>query len=197
MERTQTIGDVEVDIEIFTEPFACDVAQCKGACCTIPDCYGAPLDEGEYEQIQRLLPTVLPLLSESAQATIAQSGFAERAPAGEWTTMTVNGRECVFAIIEDGIASCAFHRLWEAGMSDFPKPMSCHLFPIRRRSDTGALYYERYAECSTARTHGRQLGQSVYEAVRPALQRAYGDGWLVEADAASMSITRSEELWRS
>lgn len=195
MERTIPIADVEFDVNIFTEPFACNVAWCKGACCTIPDCYGAPLEDSELPVIQSVLPQILPLLSDRARQTIHQHGIAERAPNGEWVTMTIEGKECVFACIKDGIALCAFHRAWEMGIIEFPKPLSCHLFPLRRRG--GKFYYERYPECSPAVEYGRQTGSRVYDMVRQALQRCLNDEVVRAADAMSMLIIRSEELCRS
>jgi len=192
MEHTVTIGMHAVDLEIFTEPFACDVAQCKGACCTIPNCYGAPLDEHEIAVIEQVLPTIAPMLSPAARAIIATEGFAERTPSGEWVTTTVGGSECVFALVNDGIARCAFQSAWERGEIDFPKPLSCHLFPVRK-TKSGALHVERYPECNIAKRVGTQRGQTVYHTVRNALERAFGVDWIVCADALSMSIHGAEE----
>ncbi|MCS7000665.1 MAG: DUF3109 family protein [Bacteroidota bacterium] len=179
-----SIGDVRVAMELFTEPFACNVVECKGACCTIPGCYGAPLDDEELPMIEQALPYVLPLLSPQSQAVIAQHGFAERAPNGQWVTMTLDGRECVFAIVEQGIASCAFHRAYQAGWIGFIKPLSCHLFPVRQREQGRLLIYERYSECAPAVQQGKRIGSTVYSSVRAALRRAYGDRWLAAADTA-------------
>lgn len=192
MERMITIGQRPVDIEVFTEPFACDIEQCKGACCTIPNCYGAPLEGEEIAAIQRALPRVLPMLSDAQRAVIAAYGVAEQTPGGQWVTTTVEGRECVFAIVSDGIARCALHRAWEQGVSDFPKPLSCHLFPIRQ-TESGALIYERYMECRFAAEHGIHRTQTVYGAARQALERAFGADWIAEADIVSMSIDGAEE----
>ncbi len=192
MSRTLCIDDVEFDVEIFTEPFACDLEQCRGACCTIPGCYGAPLDERELPEIAAVLPKILPLLSLSAQAVIARHGFAEQSPSGEWVTATVSGRECVFSVVVDGIAQCAFHRAWLAGESTIPKPLSCHLFPIRRGGN-GQLYYERYHECAPAIEHGLRTGTTVYRAVRDALVRAYGRAWIDRTDRMEMLYTGTEE----
>lgn len=195
MERTVTIGNVEFDVSIFTEPFACNVAWCKGACCTIPDCYGAPLEEDELPVIEGILPQIFPLLSERAQQTVRQRGIAERAPNGEWVTTTVEGKECVFVCTEEGIAFCAFHRAWLMGAIEFPKPLSCHLFPLRRRAS--GFYYERYPECSAAVEYGRRTGSHVYDVARRALQRCLGDEVVQAADAMSMLIVQSEGLCRS
>lgn len=188
MSRAIAIDDIEVDLEIFTEPFACDLTQCRGACCTIPECYGAPLEEHERAAIEEVLPTVLPMLSPQAQSVIAERGFAEKDPQGQWVTATVDYRECVFAVMTDGIAYCAFHRAWSMGMIPFPKPISCHLFPIRR-TPSGTLYYERFPECRIATAHGRLVGSNVYRAVRTALERVYGPAWIDRADRVDMSIT--------
>ncbi|GIV54745.1 MAG: hypothetical protein KatS3mg039_1263 [Candidatus Kapaibacterium sp.] len=196
MSRAVSIGDIELDVEIFTEPFACELTQCCGACCTIPGCYGAPLQDSELPVIEELLPRILPLLSPQAHKVIAERGFAERDPTGEWVTATVNDRECVFALVEEGIAYCAFHRLWSAGESAFPKPLSCHLFPIRQMP-SGRLFYERYHECAPAAEQGRRTNTTVYRAVRDALRRVYGSAWITSADRMEMSIIGTDQQCQS
>ena len=44
------IGDTIISLDIFEKKFCCDLAVCKGICCVEGDS-GAPLEEGEAEQI--------------------------------------------------------------------------------------------------------------------------------------------------
>lgn len=188
-----TIDHVHVPLEIFTAPFACNVEQCKGACCTIPDCYGAPLEPSEIDAIESVLPHVEPLLSSQAREVIAESGWYERAPNGTLVTATVGRNECVFAVLDSGIARCALQIAYERGWSNVHKPLSCHLFPVRRLRNGRVLSYDRYPECRSAVKYGAQTGSTVFSTVRAALERAYGTEWVDSADRLCMSITGVEE----
>ena len=46
------IGDTIISLDIFEKKFCCDLAVCKGICCVDGDS-GAPLEEGEAEQVFR------------------------------------------------------------------------------------------------------------------------------------------------
>ena len=48
------IGDTIISLDIFEKKFCCDLAVCKGICCVEGDS-GAPLEEGEAEQIREKL----------------------------------------------------------------------------------------------------------------------------------------------
>ncbi len=59
------IGDTIISLDIFEKKFCCDLAVCKGICCVDGDS-GAPLEEGEAEQIRENLfdPFVLKISRE-------------------------------------------------------------------------------------------------------------------------------------
>jgi len=65
MAEKPLIGD-----DIASIRFACDLARCKGACCTMPGSRGAPLREEELEEIEKAYPSVRKYLSFRHKDTI-------------------------------------------------------------------------------------------------------------------------------
>jgi hypothetical protein len=186
------IADTLLSEEVFDEHFVCDLAKCKGACCVEGES-GAPLEESEIAAIEAVFEVVRPLLSPEALAEIERTGFFEVDDDGDFVTPTVHGKACVYATFDaDGTAKCAFEQVWRSGKSNFPKPISCHLYPIRLRTlpDYVALNYHRWPICDAARTCGAAHKVSVLEFCRTALERRFGAAWYREA-------TDALEVWRA
>jgi len=163
-----------LDAGVFEARFACDVARCKGACCTLPGGAGAPLQQGEVEEVQRAISAADPYLSERSREHLALHGAVERTPNG-WATSCIDDRDCVFVVYDGDVATCAIEKAWHAGTSSFRKPLSCHLFPIRI-ADFGGPYvhYEQFSECAPGRERGEREGIRLLDAVQDALARAFG-----------------------
>ena len=132
METMVIIDDKIVSSEIFTECFACDYGTCGGACCIIGDS-GAPMEESEPERIEANYDKFSPLMSPEGRAVVAEKGFFEIDSDGDMVTPLVPGREeCAYASCdEEGNWFCTIERSWCRGGSDFVKPISCRLYPIR------------------------------------------------------------------
>ena len=67
------IEDKIVSQDLFDVLFVCDYDTCKGECCVEGDS-GAPLEEGEAEQLRQCLPHVRHLLSPAALKIIEEQG---------------------------------------------------------------------------------------------------------------------------
>ena len=152
MDTMVIIDDKIVSSEIFTEYFACDYAVCGGACCIIGDS-GAPMEEDEPERIEANYGRFSPLMSPEGRAVVEEKGFFEIDSDGDMVTPLVPGREeCAYAACdEDGNWFCTIERSWCRGGSDFVKPISCRLYPIRvSRLSNGmiALNLHRWNICS-------------------------------------------------
>jgi hypothetical protein len=172
------VNGVVVDDDVLRAKFRCDVERCKGACCVVGD-LGAPVTSDEVEIIESLLDKIKPFLPEANQKTIEAKGIYE-AHHGSLFLTTVDGRECVFATIDEkGIATCNLEKLYLNGESKFQKPLSCHLFPIRVRQRFGmeALVYMQIEECEAGRACGANENITLYEFLAPALERKYGTNW--------------------
>ena len=173
------VGEVLVSDEIADKEFVCNLEKCKGACCVEGD-LGAPLDADELEVIKEITPAVMPYLSEEGRQAIREQGSYILDEDGDYSTPTVGGRECAFAIYdEQGILKCGIEQAWRDGKISWRKPISCHLYPIRvtRRKDMEALNYHKWSICSAACTLGKSLQVPLYKFLREPLIRKYGEVW--------------------
>ncbi|MGE5480637.1 MAG: DUF3109 family protein [Chloroflexota bacterium] len=171
------IDNIILESEITKSSFCCDLPRCKGGCCTFPGEYGAPLLDEEVPMIMNALDTAFPYLSERSINYIKDEGFIQ-GEEGDYTTMCIEKKDCVFVFYKGDIAFCGLEAAYFDGKSDFRKPISCHLFPIRVGSfDGDYLYYEKIPECAPGVMKGRAENISLVECLRDPLVRAYGEEW--------------------
>ena len=167
-----------ISLDIFQKHFVCDLKSCKGACCVEGDS-GAPLSDDELQKLQDILHKIKPYMQESGIQQIEKSGIAVYDEEGDLTTSLINNRECVFATEQNGIIFCAIEKAYSKGETDFKKPISCHLFPIRitQYEKFEAINYEKIKICNSACRCGTQLKIPLYIFLKEALIRKYGDNW--------------------
>lgn len=180
------IGEVLVSFDIFEKKFCCDLDCCKGICCIEGD-YGAPLSEGEIEKLRKNYVNVRSYMKPEGCEAVALQGFAVKDCDNEWTTPLIAGRECAFAIEEGGSCWCAVEKAWTEGKSDFRKPESCHLYPIRIACYAGfeALNYHKWKVCQGAVLRGEKEGIPLYRFLKEALIARYGEEWYEELEYAA------------
>ena len=184
------VGDVLLSSDIITEKFCCDLDECKGACCVEGDA-GAPVTLDEIGGIEASLDNVWPQMSAAAQAVVDRQGVAYNDPEGDLVTSIVDGRDCVFTCHEGGLCLCLLEKAYRAGRSEFCKPMSCALYPIReKRLSNGliALNYHSWSVCAAARRKGEALGLYVYEFLKEPLVRRFGQEWYDELAAVAKAL---------
>ena len=177
------LGDTLISEDVFDTLFACDLKACKGACCVEGES-GAPLTEEEVERLEEAFEVVKGQLRPEALAVIDKVGLFEMDRDGEYVTPIIKGRECVYATSDaDGTAKCAFEAAWREGKSDWPKPISCHLYPVRLKElqDFTALNIHRWPICDGARTCGAKANITVLDFCKTALIRRFGETWYDEA----------------
>jgi hypothetical protein len=173
------IDDTLVSDEVLEQAFVCDLAACKGACCEEGD-LGAPLEQEEIDAIAQNLKAVKQFMSAEGLEILQNEGFYEMAPDGELVTTTVNQRACVFAVKDDHDTwKCAIELAYQAGKSNFLKPISCHLYPIRieKLQHYEAVNYHRWDICTPACACGSALQVPVYRFLKTPLIRKYGSDW--------------------
>jgi hypothetical protein len=168
-----------IDEAIVTERFACNVNACKGACCTLPGGRGAPLDDDEVAQLAKAFPVVRRYLSAPHLRAIEAQGMVEGEP-GNFHTTCVDDRDCVFVVHEEGIARCSLEKAFFLGETQWRKPLSCHLFPVRVSRDGSRLHYERIGECLPGVERGVKEDVPLYEFLREPLERKFGAQWYEE-----------------
>ena len=171
------VEEVLVRIEVVETEFFCDLPKCKGACCTLKSDYGAPVVEEEINEISEILEAVKTNLPKKHVKEIVKHGFWEEKK-GELMLRSVNNKACVFVYYEGDIAKCGIEKTYLEGRTNFKKPISCHLFPIRVSKFGGdVLRYERIEECDPALGKGKEKNISVSEFCSESLQRLYGNKW--------------------
>lgn len=175
------VGDTCVSDDIADKFFVCHIEKCKGACC-VEGHLGAPLEEEELGILEEIYPTIEPYLSEEGKQTIAEEGFFIKDYEGDFSTPTVNGRECVYAIYENGNLTCGIEKAYLDKKISYRKPISCHLYPIRitKYDQYDAINYDRWHICNDACTFGEKLGVPLYKFLKDPLIRKYGEAWYEE-----------------
>lgn len=179
------VGKVLLSTEIVTEYFCCDLSACHGQCCVDGES-GAPLTLDEAAELERLLPTIEDSLSAEARKVIADQGVAYVDVEGDLVTSIVNGQDCVFTCYEDGCCLCAAERAYREQLTDWCKPISCALYPIReKRLSNGyvGLNYHRWSVCDPARRKGQELRLPLYRFLKAPLTRRFGGAWYKELEA--------------
>lgn len=179
------VGKVLLSTEIVTEYFCCDLSACHGQCCVDGES-GAPLTLDEAAELERLLPTIEDSLSAEARKVIADQGVAYVDVEGDLVTSIVNGQDCVFTCYEDGCCLCAAERAYREQLTDWCKPISCALYPIReKRLSNGyvGLNYHRWSVCDPARRKGQELRLPLYRFLKAPLTRRFGEAWYKELEA--------------
>ena len=176
------IGGVLISSEILTEYFCCDYEKCKGICC-VEGSDGAPVTMDEIASIEDALDTVWPMLSASAQSVIDQQGVAYADRDGDMVTSIVRGRDCVFTCYDGDNCLCALEKAYREGKSNFCKPISCSLYPIREKIFGGGLVglnYHKWMVCKDAAIKGQAEHIRVYQFLREPLIRRFGESWYAE-----------------
>ena len=179
------VGKVLLSTEIVTEYFCCDLSACHGQCCVDGES-GAPLTLDEAAELERLLPMIEDSLSAEARKVIADQGVAYVDVEGDLVTSIVNGQDCVFTCYEDGCCLCAAERAYREQLTDWCKPISCALYPIReKRLSNGyvGLNYHRWSVCDPARRKGQELRLPLYRFLKAPLTRRFGGAWYKELEA--------------
>jgi hypothetical protein len=165
--------------DVADQFFVCNLEKCKGACCVEGDS-GAPLEDNELKILEDIYTQIEPYLSEEGKAVIRKEGLYTKDFEGDYVTPIIEGRECVYAIYDDkGMLKCGIEAAYLDGKTNFKKPISCHLYPIRitKYDQYHALNYDRWSICKDACTLGSELGVPVYKFLKEPLIRAYGEDW--------------------
>ncbi len=182
------IKDTVVSLDILEKYFCCDLNRCKGACCIEGDA-GAPVMDEERQQIEELLPQLLPLMQKQARELVEKEGVCCLDKDGEQVTQIIDGKDCVFSRTDsNGWCYCLIEKLFLEGKSSFRKPISCYLYPIRVKEfpaqgnmpATTALDYHRWDICHPARQCGKKLRLPMYVFLKEPLIARFGQEWYDE-----------------
>ncbi len=188
------VDDKIISTQIFERKFVCDLNACKGACCIEGDA-GAPLTLEEVDILEETFEVIKPFMRKEGVDIVEEQGVFYMDQDNEPVTSLVNDAECAFVYFDDnGITKCAVEQAHIEGKSDFKKPISCHLYPIRVKQfdDFTALNYDVWNICSDACTLGEQLAVPVYQFLKEPIIRAFGAPFFKELEVVSEEIKKKQ-----
>ena len=161
--------------------FCCDIEACHGACCVEGDS-GAPLDDDEEEILRSILPRVSSYMSPAGRAVVERVGVAVRDSDGDLGTPLIDGGECAYSVQQDGKTLCAIEMACRAGDTEWLKPISCHLYPVRIEDygEFKAVNYHEWDICKHAVVCRKQNSVPLYVYLREPLIRRFGKQWYDE-----------------
>ncbi|MBK8364433.1 MAG: DUF3109 family protein [Bacteroidetes bacterium] len=171
------IDNTLITDEVLEKHFVCDLNACKGACCVKGD-YGAPLEDDELEQLDKVYDKVKPYMTPAGIEAVEKQGKYLLYEKKEWVTPLIKGKECAYTFFDEaGVAKCAIEKAYYEGKVKWKKPISCHLYPIRitkQRNGLEALNYDKWSICKAACKLGDSLKVPVYKFLKDSLTRKYG-----------------------
>jgi hypothetical protein len=183
------VGDVIISDDVAKARFACDLGKCKGACCVL-GAAGAPLKRSEIPVVNKAWKTLRAELRERAGEVVAGEGLILNEAVAPELNFT-DGADCVFVIYEGDVAFCSIQRAFEEGRFNWPKPVSCHLYPLRI-TDLGSVKMINYeyipSMCSPACDRGGREGIYLSDFLKDALVREFSAAWFIEFSAACRKI---------
>ena len=181
------IGTALVSEDLIEKEFVCNLSACKGACCVAGD-FGAPLEVEEAKALESLLPKIKPYLRKEGIEALEKQGAYVTGEDGEFETPLVDKKECAYLTFDEhqkGV--CGIETAYLDGAINYQKPVSCHLYPVRVTKYTSfeAVNYHRWEICDDACTLGKELKVPVYQFVKTALIRKFGETWYTELKQAA------------
>jgi hypothetical protein len=189
------IQDKVVSIDLFEKKFVCDLTACKGACCIEGDA-GAPLTFEEVSIMEDDLEKIKPFMRPEGIAAVEETGVFYMDWDNEPVSTLINEKECAFVTFDDkGTALCAIEQAHKAGKTEFKKPISCHLYPIRvkKYNEFTALNYNEWNICKSACTCGDKLDVKVYKFLKEPIVRAFGEDFFKELETVDQEIRKQKE----
>jgi len=142
------------------------------------------------------LDVIKPYMRKEGLDIIEEQGVFYMDQDNEPVTSLVNDAECAFVYFdENGITKCAVEKAHLEGKSDFKKPISCHLYPIRVKQfeEFTALNYDVWSICSDACSLGEKLGVPVFQFLKEPLIRAFGKDFFKELEVVSGELEKKSE----
>ena len=190
------IGDVVVSFDVLREKFICNLDACKGACCVEGDA-GAPVELDEIEKLEEVLPVIWEELAPEARAVIEKQGVVYTDCEGDLVTSIVNYKDCVFTCYQQGTCLCALEKAYRNGQTNFCKPISCALYPIREKALGNGLVglnYHRWKICQCAVEKGKELNLPLYQFLKEPLIRRFGQQWYDELCVVAQQLAHQDFL---
>lgn len=192
------VDEILVSDSIFTEKFTCVLQACLGACCWEGD-WGAPLEEGEKEVLTSIREKIRGYIPEESNQVIDEKGmFTYYKEPDKFGTPLLGNGACAFLLFDhDGIGKCGLEQAYRDGVTTFPKPVSCHLYPIRvlEKKELGfvAVNYDKWEICDSACSQGEKTNTPLYTFVKDGIIRKFGQSFYQKLE--SIAIKNQSNRW--
>ncbi len=171
------IDSIWLNSDVVSSKFCCNLEKCKGVCCCLKGGRGAPIDDAEIKIIENIYPLIKDELNEKSLEVIKKQGLYEGDP-GEYYLNCISDEDCIFVYYENEIAKCILEKAFNEGKTDWKKPISCHLYPIRINNFGGdVLKYSQISECKPAKKCGKEKDVQLIDFLQEPLERKYGKKW--------------------
>jgi len=184
------IGSAIVSLDIIEKKFVCNLAKCKGMCCVYGDS-GAPLNDEEIAILKEIYPRVKPYMTREGIEVVERQGVCSTDFDNEKVTPLIGDSEdCVYSFCEKGVHYCAIEKAFINGETDFRKPVSCHLYPIRitKHKDFEAVNYHQWRICDDALECGKKKETPLYVFLKEPLIRKFGAKWYEQLCLAATKL---------
>ena len=172
------IDNVLISDDVIEAKFVCDLHKCKGGCCEDGDA-GAPLEKEEKKVLDEYFDVIKPYLTKEGLKEIERQGKYLYDREFGWVTPTVGGKICAYGFRDaHGIIKCGIEQAYYDGKLQWKKPISCHLYPIKiskSKTYTNVNYEPRDVLCKPACTLGKKLKLPVYQFLKEAIVRKFGN----------------------
>src|SRR5207344_3373793 len=122
----------------------------------------------EMQIIDKVYETVKQYMTNEGIEEVEKSGRYLYEKEYGWVTPTIKGKMCAYGFRDkQGVIKCGFEQAFYDGKSDWKKPISCHLFPIKtkkskHRNQEYVNYEPREGLCNPACAMGRKLKVPVF-----------------------------------
>ena len=172
------VDSVWINDDVLIAKFRCDIEKCKGICCCLKGARGAPIEESEIKILESIFPIVkLEMYTKSLE--VAKNEGIYECKNGEYYISCVDDADCIFVYYDDNkMAKCLLEKLYNEGKTNYKKPLSCHLYPIRLNNFGGdVLGYSVITECKNAVKLGNEKNIALIDFLQESLERRYGKEW--------------------
>ncbi|MDE7111215.1 MAG: DUF3109 family protein [Muribaculaceae bacterium] len=189
------IQNTLVSLDLAEEFFCCDLDACKGECCIEGDA-GAPVTDAECREIRRALPAIEKEMLPRAVEEVKRNGVAYVDEEGDLVTTILDGRNCAFTCYgPGGVCLCALDGAYRRGETQWRKPISCALYPVRltEYDSFTAVNYHRWNICRPARAKGRREGIRLYQFLEGPLTERFGADWYSELKLCCEEYLKSQQ----
>jgi hypothetical protein len=171
------IDSVWINNDVLIAKFCCNLEKCKGICCCLKGARGAPIEESEAKILDSIFPIIKDEMNNASLEVVRNEGLYE-GKNGDYYITCIGDEDCIFVYHDNNIAKCLLEKMYNEGKTNWKKPISCHLYPIRISNFGGDVArYSVIPECKDAVKFGNEKNVKLIDFLKEPLERHYGKDW--------------------